>query len=147
MAMDNYLKNKKIYDDEFVEIVAGIRDDEIANIIKNIIASNGAPMKFSEIRNVLRGSVGDDRLRKVLIDLINKDEIVEFPDRTFGLPSMVDDYVPRNDIKRTFPLVPSKFFERWGPNPSFYRVLGLPIKDARDIIMRRSGVVKSDGKV
>ncbi|MEM4664942.1 MAG: hypothetical protein QW271_04260, partial [Sulfolobales archaeon] len=60
------------------------------------------------------GVVGEDRLRKVLIRLIERDEIVEMIDGTFGLKGMEETYIPVKTKKRVRPLVPSKFRRRWG---------------------------------
>lgn len=109
------VKNSSVvYEDSDIIVVRAPSDEELERIVKDIVSRKGRPMSWKELRRELSGVVGEDRLRKVLIRLIERDEIVEMIDGTFGLKGMEETYVPVKTKKRVRPLVPSKFRKRWG---------------------------------
>ncbi len=103
-----------VYEDDFMVIDRAPTDDELKKIVKDIIMEKGRPVTWDELRKELSGIAGEDRLRRVLTDMIWADEVVEMIDGSFGLPGMEATYVPRQIKKRVRPLVPPKFRERWG---------------------------------
>lgn len=103
-----------IYEDNDVVVFRAPSDEELERIVKDAISRRGRPVSWKELRKELSGIVGEDRLRKVLIRLIERDEIVEMIDGTFGIRGMEETYVPARTKKRVRPLVPSKFRRRWG---------------------------------
>jgi len=105
----------KIYEDESVEVYRSLRNDEIEDAVVRAIESIGRPLSWKELRSVFSGIVGEDKLRKILIKLIEEDKIVEMPDGAFGLPQMIDSYIPNPKVRKVRPLVPTKFYARWGP--------------------------------
>lgn len=108
------VKNSSVvYEDSDIIVVRAPSDEELERIVKDIISRKGKPMSWKELRRELSGVVGEDRLRKVLIRLIERDEVVEMIDGTFGLRGMEEAYVPVKTKKRVRPLVPSKFRKRW----------------------------------
>lgn len=110
------VKNSSVvYEDSDIIVVRAPSDEELERIVKDIVSRKGRPMSWRELRRELSGVVGEDRLRKVLIRLIERDEIVEMIDGTFGLKGMEESYVPVKTKKRVRPLIPSKFRKRWGP--------------------------------
>ena len=122
-----------IYDDGYVEVVKGVSDMELAELIKETIKRNGKPMSIREIKNSLPVVVSEDKVRKVLKQLVDSDELIEFPDATFGFAYMVRGYVPRRNVRRVQPLSPEKYYKMWYPSPSFYRKIGKPIEEAMKI--------------
>ena len=106
---------KVVYEDEDVVVIRAPDDKELERLVINIIRRKGRPVTWRELRRELSGLAGEDRLRKVLINLIERDEIVEMIDGSFGLRGMEATYVPRRLKKRVRPLVPTKFRVRWGP--------------------------------
>ena len=108
-------KPKVIYEDEEVMVMKAPSDEELEEIVLSIIESKGRPLTWKELRKELSGFVGEDRLRKTLLKLIDKDLVVEMIDGTFGLKDMEETYVPRRIKKRVRPLSPKKFRVKWGP--------------------------------
>lgn len=96
-------------------IVTSKCDEELEEIVLSIIESKGRPLTWKELRKELSGLVGEDRLRKALLKLIDKDLVVEMIDGTFGLKDMEATYIPRRMKKRVRPLSPKKFRVKWGP--------------------------------
>ena len=103
-----------VYEDDYMVIDRAPTDEELKRIVKDIIRERGRPVTWDELRKELSGIAGEDRLRRVLTDMIWADEVVEMIDGSFGLPGMEATYVPRQIKKRVRPLVPPKFRERWG---------------------------------
>jgi len=103
-----------VYEDDYMVIDRAPTDEELKRIVKDIIMEKGRPVTWDELRKELSGIAGEDRLRRVLTDMIWADEVVEMIDGSFGLPGMEASYVPRQIKKRVRPLVPPKFRERWG---------------------------------
>ncbi|MEM1611134.1 MAG: hypothetical protein QXQ57_05780 [Sulfolobales archaeon] len=114
-----------IYEDEDIIVMRAPDDEELIELVKKKIAENGKPVSWKELRAYFSGLAGEDRLRKVLIKLIENDEIIEMPDGTFALPGMEKGYIPRSDVKRVRPLAPRKFKARWGSMASRLRRLGV----------------------
>ena len=106
---------KVVYEDEDVVVMRAPDDSELEKLVIKIIKKKGRPVTWGELRKELSGLAGEDRLRKVLVNLIEKDEVIEMIDGTFGLRGMEITYIPRRIKKRVRPLVPSKFRMRWGP--------------------------------
>jgi hypothetical protein len=104
-----------VYEDEDIVVYRAPSDGELEKLVKELIAKRGRPLSWKELRKELSGVVGEDRLRKILVRLIERDEIVEMIDGTFGLRGMDEWYIPVKTKKRVRPLVPSKFRKRWGP--------------------------------
>ncbi len=124
------MRIKKLYEDEEVEVYKAPTEEELEQLVIDAIKEAGRPLSWRELRQIFSGIAGEDRLRKVLIKLIERDQLIELPDGTFGLPGMEQNYVPRNTAKRVRPLVPSKFRERWGNLASKLRKSGLPLGEA-----------------
>ncbi|MCX8208624.1 MAG: hypothetical protein RMH84_05965 [Sulfolobales archaeon] len=103
-----------VYEDNDVIVVRAPSDEELERIVVDILARRGKPVSWKELRRELSGVVGEDRLRKVLIRLVERDEVVEMIDGTFGLKGMEETYTPARTKKRVRPLVPSRFRKRWG---------------------------------
>ncbi len=118
-----------MYEDDDIIVMRAPDDEELVDLVKNKIKSSGKPLSWKELRAIFSGLAGEDRLRKVLIRLIENDELIEMPDGTFALPGMEKGYVPRRDVKRVRPLVPRKFKERWGAMASKIRKLGIAIDE------------------
>ncbi|MEM0371537.1 MAG: hypothetical protein QXW05_04800 [Ignisphaera sp.] len=133
------VKLKKLYEDEDVEVFKAPTEEELERLVKEYIKSAGRPLVWRELRERFSGIAGEDRLRKILIRLIERDEIVELPDGAFGLPGMDQNYVPRKTAKRVRPLVPSKFRSRWGSMAAKLRKTGLPLGEALKIF-EKSGL-------
>lgn len=106
---------KIIYEDDDIVVMQAPDDKGLENLVLNIIRRKGRPVTWRELRRELSGLAGEDRLRKVLISLIDRDVIIEMIDGTYGLKGMEAVYVPLRIKKRVRPLVPSKFRARWGP--------------------------------
>lgn len=121
---------KKLYEDEDIEVYKAPTEEELEELVKETIASAKRPLTWKELREKFSGIAGEDRLRKILIRLIDRDEIVELPDGAFGLPGMEQDYIPKRTAKRVRPLVPSKFRARWGTLAAKLRKSGLPLGEA-----------------
>lgn len=103
-----------IYEDEDIVVMQAPDDKGLENLVISIIAKKGRPMSWKELRKELSGLAGEDRLRKIITNLIERDVIVEMIDGTFGLKGMELSYIPVRVKKRVRPLVPSKFRARWG---------------------------------
>ncbi|MGC8974688.1 MAG: hypothetical protein ACP5KB_00650 [Thermoprotei archaeon] len=108
-------KPKVIYEDEEVMVMRAPSDEELEEIVLSMIESKGRPLTWKELRKELSGLVGEDRLRKALLKLIDKDLVVEMIDGTFGLKDMEATYIPKKIKKRVRPLSPKKFRVKWGP--------------------------------
>jgi len=118
---------RKVYEDEEIEVYRSLDDAELPHAIIDIIREAGRPLTWRELRSRFSTVVSDDRLREALKKLIEEDKVVELPDGAFGLPEMVESYVPNPNIRRVRPLVPAKFYEMWGPNPAVLRRAGKPL--------------------
>ncbi|MCC6030238.1 MAG: hypothetical protein LM586_01170 [Desulfurococcales archaeon] len=114
-----------MYEDEDIIVMRAPDDDTLTKMVLKKITEAGRPLTWKELRTYFSGLAGEDRLRKILIKLIEEDKIIEMPDGTFGLPGMERGYIPKPDVKRVRPLVPRKFRERWGTSASKYRKLGI----------------------
>lgn len=130
---------KKLYEDEEVEVFKAPSEEELEKLIKETISATGRPMTWRELRERFSGIAGEDRLRKILVRLIERDELIELPDGAFGLPGMEHNYIPRKTAKRVRPLVPSKFRARWGSMAAKLRKTGLPLGEAIKVL-ERSGI-------
>jgi hypothetical protein len=130
---------KKLYEDEEVEVFKAPTEEELEKLVKETIVKAGRPLTWRELRENFSGIAGEDRLRKILIRLIERDEIIELPDGAFGLPGMELNYIPRKTAKRVRPLVPSKFKARWGTLAAKLRKTGLPLGEAIKLL-EKSGV-------
>ncbi len=114
-----------MYEDEDIIVMRAPDDETLIKMIIKKISEAGKPISWRELRSYFSGLAGEDRLRKILIKLIEEDKIIEMPDGTLGLPGMERNYIPKPDVKRVRPLVPRKFRERWGTSASRYRKLGI----------------------
>ncbi len=108
------VKLKVVYEDEDIVVMQAPDDKELEKLILETIKEKGRPLSWRELRQIFSGLAGEDRLRKALINLIEREEIIEMVDGSFGLPGMERNYVPRKLKKRIRPLVAKKFRERWG---------------------------------
>ncbi len=124
------MRLKKLYEDEDVEVYKAPTEEELEKLVVEAIKEAGRPLSWKELRQRFSGIAGEDRLRKVLVRLIERDELIELPDGTFAIPGMEQNYVPRRNAKRVRPLVPSKFRRRWGTLASKIRKSGLPLGEA-----------------
>ncbi len=106
---------KVIYEDDDIVVMQAPDDRGLESLVLNIIKRRGRPITWRELRKELSGLAGEDRLRKVLISLIERDVVVEMIDGTYGIKGMEATYIPLRIKKRVRPLVPSKFKARWGP--------------------------------
>jgi len=120
---------KKIYEDGEIEIYRSLDDRELEEAIVDAIREAGRPLTWRELKEKFSAIAGDDRLREALKKLIMRDVVIEMPDGAFGLPGMEKTYIPRR-VKRVRPLVPSKFYARWGRYAAQIRRTGLPVEEA-----------------
>ena len=130
-----------VYEDEDVLVVRAPDDEELERLVVDIIRKKGRPVTWKELRKELSGLAGEDRLRKVLVRLIERDLVVEMIDGTFGLKGMEATYVPRRIKKRVRPLVPTKFRERWGAIVGSRGSIAAAIQYLRDIKLREKRAV------
>ncbi|MCS7112134.1 MAG: hypothetical protein N3D82_04125 [Ignisphaera sp.] len=121
------IRLKKLYEDLDIEVFKAPTEDELERLVKESISNNGKPVSWKELRERFAGIAGEDRLRKVLVRLIERDEIIELPDGALALPGMEQNYIPRKSTKRVRPLVPSKFRARWGNIAARLRKYGKPL--------------------
>ncbi len=121
---------KKLYEDEEVEVYKAPTEEELEKLVIDAIKEAGRPLSWKELRQIFSGIAGEDRLRRVLVKLIERDELIELPDGTFALPGMEEHYIPQRSAKRVRPLVPSKFRRRWGSFASKLRKSGMPLGEA-----------------
>jgi len=133
---------KKLYEDNDVEVYRSFDESELEEAIVDAIREAGRPLSWRELRSIFSGIAGEDRLKKILVKLINEDRIVEMPDGAFGLPEMVDSYVPDPKVKRVRPLVPAKFYERWEPSPSVFRRAGRPLGELLGKIREKTAALQ-----
>ncbi len=138
------MRFKKLYEDEEVEVYKAPTEEELEELVIDAIREAGRPLSWKELRQIFSGIAGEDRLRKVLVKLIESDRIIELPDGTFALPGMEQNYVPKPTPKRVRPLVPSKFRERWGNLAPKLRKSGLPLGEA--LKRFRSEIVAGGGR-
>ncbi len=127
---------KVVYEDEDVLVIRAPDDSELEKLVIGIIKRKNRPVTWGELRKELSGLAGEDRLRKVLVKLIERDEIVEMIDGTFGLKGMEHNYVPRKIKKRVRPLVPRKFRIRWGHIVESAGSISAAIQYLRDVKLR-----------
>jgi len=127
---------KVVYEDEDVVVMRAPDDSELEKLVIKIIKKKGRPVTWGELRKELSGLAGEDRLRKVLVSLIEIDEVVEMIDGTFGLRGMEVNYIPRRIKKRVRPLVPNKFRMRWGPIIEMRGSISAAIEYLRDIKLK-----------
>ncbi len=130
-----------VYEDEDVLVVRAPDDEELERLVVDIIRKKGRPVTWKELRKELSGLAGEDRLRKVLVRLIERDVVVEMIDGTFGLKGMEATYVPRRIKKRVRPLVPTKFRERWGAIIGSRGSIAAAIQYLREIKLREKRAV------
>lgn len=133
-----------VYEDDYMVIDRAPTDEELKKIVRDIIKERGRPVTWDELRKELSGIAGEDRLRRVLTDMIWADDIVEMIDGSFGLPGMEATYVPRQIKKRVRPLVPPKFRERWGDLIDMYGSIRAAI---RALARGRAKIAKKGKKV
>ncbi len=130
-----------VYEDEDVLVVRAPDDEELERLVVDIIRKKGRPVTWKELRKELSGLAGEDRLRKVLVRLIERDVVIEMIDGTFGLKGMEATYVPRRIKKRVRPLVPTKFRERWGTIVGSRGSIAAAIQYLREIKLREKRAV------
>jgi len=130
-----------VYEDEDVLVVRAPDDEELERLVVDIIRKKGRPVTWKELRKELSGLAGEDRLRKVLVKLIERDVVVEMIDGTFGLKGMEAAYVPKRIKKRVRPLVPTKFRERWGAIVGSRGSIAAAIQYLREVKLREKRAV------
>jgi len=106
------MRLRKLYEDEEVEVFRTLDLEELEETVIDVIREAGRPLRWVELRAKFSAVAGEDRLRKVLVKLIEEDRLIEMPDGAIGLPGMERTYVPRS-VRRVRPLVPRKFHALW----------------------------------
>ncbi|MEM4762069.1 MAG: hypothetical protein QW230_03745 [Thermofilum sp.] len=106
--------SRVIYEDDEVVVLRALSEPEVEELVRCTIARFGRPVPWRVLRVELGGVVGEERLRRALVRLILRDEVVEMIDGSFGLRGMEVGYVPSLVWKRFRPLVRSKYYARWG---------------------------------
>jgi len=131
------MRLRKLYEDSEVEVYQSLDVEDLGEAIIEVIQQAGRPLTWRELKTKFSAVAGEDRLRKVLVKLIEEDRIIEMPDGTFGLPGMERTYVPRN-VRRVRPLVASKFYARWCGRAAEIRRLAaarsIPVEEAASLL-------------
>ena len=60
---------KIIYEDEELELLSAPNDEEAKELIINIFREKNRPMTFQELREIFSATIGEDKLRRLLIRL------------------------------------------------------------------------------
>jgi len=128
-----------------VEVYTQPHNDKIRDIVVEILKSVGKPLNLAELRQAFHGRgyfIGDDKLRRVLREMVADGILIEFPDGRVGFPEWSKWYIPRDDVKRVRPLGRYRFIKLYGEYASKIRKMGLPVEEALRIVRYSFG--KSD---
>ena len=58
-----------IYKDEEIELLPAPNDQEAKQLILQLFKEKNKPMTFKELREIFNGTIGEDKLRRLLIKL------------------------------------------------------------------------------
>lgn len=107
-----YSNKMIIYEDDDVVVTLTPDDKYLKKMIIEIIEKHGRPLYISELKEKIGYLISVDKLKKILIEMIEDGFLVEMPDTALGLPSMRETYVPTRIKKRHRLLVPRRFIRR-----------------------------------
>lgn len=107
------MRRHVLYEDDTLVVQVTPSDEELQRVIRTIVARHG-PLLPKEIKSMMPYLVSMEKMKKLLVEMIKRGELVEMLDCAVGLPEMASSYVPSRIMSRYKPLVPSKYMERWG---------------------------------
>jgi len=82
------LEPKVIYEDEDVIVMTGPHDNEIPELIMKLFKKEKRPLTWRQLREHFSGSVGEDRLRRALRQLVNEGRLVRLDQNTYADPEL-----------------------------------------------------------
>jgi hypothetical protein len=98
-----------LVDEPWISVTTALSDKDIEEIVLMVLREARCPLTWREMKYIFAGIVGEDRLRKILINLKARGVIAELTKIRFALP----EYVPLEEIHKVKnPGVLSKVYER-----------------------------------
>jgi len=98
-----------LVDEPWISVTTALSDRDIEEIVLMVLREARCPLTWREMKYVFAGIVGEDRLRKILINLKARGAIAELTKIRFSLP----EYIPLEEIHKVKnPGVLSKVYER-----------------------------------
>jgi DNA polymerase III delta prime subunit len=85
-----------LVDEPGLSVTTALSDSDVEEIVLMVLREARCPLTWREMKRIFQGIVGEDRLRKVLIDLKARGEVVELTRIRFALP----EYVPLDEIDK-----------------------------------------------
>jgi len=85
-----------LVDEPGLSVTTALSDSDIEEIVLMVLREARCPLTWRELKRIFQGVVGEDRLRKILIDLKARGEIAELTRIRFALP----EYVPADEIDK-----------------------------------------------
>lgn len=78
-----------IYEDDEILVEMGPHDDEIPELLLERFRSEGKPIAWQKLREYFSASIGEDRLRRALRQLVNEGKIIQLNRNTFAAPEVL----------------------------------------------------------
>jgi len=85
-----------LVDEPGLSVTTALSDSDVEEIVLMVLREARCPLTWREMKRIFQGIVGEDRLRKVLIDLKARGEVAELTRIRFALP----EYVPLDEIDK-----------------------------------------------
>lgn len=102
-------RSTTLVDEPWISVTTALSDKDIEEMVLMILREARCPLTWREMKYIFAGVVGEDRLRKILINLKARGVIAELTKIRFALP----EYVPVEEIHKVKnPGVLGKIYER-----------------------------------
>jgi len=83
-----------LVDEPWISVTTALSDKDVEDIVLLVLREAKSPLTWREMKYIFAGVVGEDRLRKILINLKAQGVIAELTRIRFALP----EYVPMDEI-------------------------------------------------
>lgn len=105
-----------LVDEPGLSVTTALSDSDVEEMVLMVLREARCPLTWRELKRIFQGVVGEDRLRKILIDLKARGEIAELTRIRFALP----EYVPIEEIHKVKnPGVLDKIYKRMREREAF----------------------------
>lgn len=84
---------KVIYEDNDIIVEMGPHDNEIPDLIMDYFKQERRPLTWQRLREHFSATIGEDRLRRALRNLVNEGRLVQLNRNTYADPETLDPHV------------------------------------------------------
>jgi len=94
---------KTVYADDEVEMIELVKPDQLKNIIFQMLECFDMPVRFGIIREPFSGLIGEDRVRKLLNELIQEGKVKVWRYGLYVTKTKYDELKHRQTGQRKYP--------------------------------------------